>query len=136
MNYPLKSSNFEERQKNVRKKIWLTVVTLLIALILIGLPFSRNILFKIASPLWKLENWFVSVNSHNLELFRSKNALITENNDLKKKLALMYNMISLNQIIQTENDDLKALLERKDVKQNSVLAWLLIMWRTELIFFG
>ena len=124
MNYPLKSSNFEERKRNARKRNIITVVVLIFLILILATGPARNTLFFISDPIWKLENSIM--NSSLFEYFKSKQGLIDEKTALEQKLFLDGNLMSLNTTLQAENDSLKDLLGRKDTKQKTVLASVLV----------
>lgn len=124
MNYPLKSSNFEDRRRNAKKKILvITVVLVVIILIMIFTPI-RAVLFSIAEPVWKTENSIS--NSNFFQYFKTKQSLINERIAMEQKLFLAGNLMALNETLQAENDTLKDLLGRKEIKNNTVLASVLV----------
>jgi cell shape-determining protein MreC len=124
MNYLLKSSNFEDRKKTARKRILIVIIILVIALLILATGPARQAFFFIASPIWKLEN--AILNSSPARYFKSKQALMDEKTIMEQKLFLAGNLLALNDTLQTENDSLKDLLGRKDTKQKTVLASVLV----------
>ena len=124
MNYLLKSSNFENRKKTIRNRIWMVIVVLIIAILILSTGPARQTFFFISTPVWKLENSIV--NSNIFKYFKSKQTLIDEKNELEQKLFLAGNLLASNSILQTENDSLKDLLGRKDTKQKTILASVLV----------
>ena len=124
MNYLLKSSNFEDRKKNARKKVLYTTIILIILLLILATGPARRVLFSMALPIWKSENSFL--NSSIFEYFKSKQVLIDERLAMEQKLFMAGNLLALNTTLQTENDNLKDLLGRKDARQKTVLATILV----------
>ena len=124
MNYPLRSSNFEERRKNARKRVLYAGIVIVILLLILATTPARVILFSVAEPVWKAENFIA--NSHFFEYFRSKQTLIDERVAMEQKLFLAGDLMAVNQTLQAENDSLKDLLGRKDVKLKTVLAAILV----------
>jgi len=124
MNYLLKSSNFEDRKKNARKRILFTVAILIILVLIMLTSPVRTLLFSVAKPLWQTENSVF--NSNFFSYFKSKQSLIDDKVALEQKLFLAGNLMSLNDVLQTENDNLKDLLGRKDTKQKTILAAVLV----------
>lgn len=126
MNYPLKSSNFETRRKNLRKKILLVILVLIIALIVLSLTVAKQALFFIAKPIWKLESYIISLNANNIEYFRSKKSLIAEKQAMQQQIFEIGTLTALNTTLENENNTLKDLLGRKNIKQKTVLAAILV----------
>lgn len=124
MNYLLKSSNFEDRKKNAQKRVLYTSIILIIALLILATGPVRRALFSIAEPVWKSEN--AVSNSSFFQYFKFKQTLIDEKLALEQKLFMAGNLLALNQTLQTENENLKDLLGRKDSKQKTVLASVLV----------
>ena len=124
MNYLLKSSNFEDRRKNVRRRILIIASVLALALLLLAAGPVRQVFFSAAVPVWKSENSIFNYNS--FDYFRSKQSLINDNLALEQKLFLSGNLMALNSTLQAENDNLKDLLGRRDTKQKTVLAAVLV----------
>jgi cell shape-determining protein MreC len=123
MSYLLKSSNLEERKKNTRKKIWLvTLVLFVLVVVLITKPLRDSILF-IAEPILKVRNYVLSSNF--FEYFKSKQTLIDERVAVEQRLFLAGDLLAINQTLQSENDVLKDLLGRKDVKLPTILGAIL-----------
>ncbi len=124
MNYLLKSSNFEDRQKNARKKVAVTAGILILAGSIIAFTPVRNIFFLFSEPLWKLESSIAG--SSFFEYFKAKQTLINERQAMEQKLFLAGDLLAVNENLKTENDNLKDLLGRKDPKDKTVLATILV----------
>lgn len=123
MNYPLKSSNSRERQKSVKRRALIIIIILvLIVLLLLTTPL-RNTLFYIAKPIWKIESSIA--NSNFGEYFKSKQVLIDERRQVEEKLFLAGHLLAENEILRVENETLKDLLGRKELKAKTVLATVL-----------
>ena len=124
MNYLLKSSSFEDRKKNARRRILIVIVILIfISIVLLTTP-VRSLLFSLAEPIWKSQNSFI--NSNFIEYFKFKQTLINERLAIEQKLFMAGNLLALNTTLQKENDSLKDLLGRKDVKQKTILSAVLV----------
>lgn len=124
MNYLLKSSNFEDRKRQKQKRILFIAIGLFILCLIINTSPVRNLLFSIAKPAWQLKNSFL--NSNFLEYFKSKSTLLNEKMVLEQKLFLVANTLALNDVLQKENEMLKDVLERKDIKLKTILASVLV----------
>ena len=89
MNYLLKSSNFEERNRNAKKKVIVVAVILTIILLIMGTGLVRRSFFFLAEPFWKLENSFL--NSSIFEYFKSVNRQILSSGYQSKDLRFTSN---------------------------------------------
>ncbi len=126
MNYPLKSSNFEDRRRQSRKRNILVIIFLILILIILSTTIAKKTLFFIAEPVWAIENIFVGGFSNVFAHFESKQALINEKRDMQKQIFEAGTLSALNKVLQTENDTLKDLLGRKEIKHKTVLAAILV----------
>ena len=126
MSYPLKNSNFQNRRRNARQKLVLSFVFIVIILIILSTPWARQTLFYIANPVWIAESYIGSSFSNLFEHFKFKQTLIEEKDELEEKLSAQADLVLLNQVLQTENDNLKSLLGRKEIKHKSILAAVLV----------
>jgi cell shape-determining protein MreC len=126
MNYPQKSSNFENRKKASRHKILLIIVVLIIALIILATTVAKKTLFFIAEPIWKIENYIAASSANGVEYFKSKQTLMAEKQAMQAKIFEAGTLSSMNTILQTENDTLKDLLGRKNTKQRTILSAILV----------
>lgn len=124
MNYLLKSSSFEDRKKNARKRVFYTATVLVILLFVLATGPVRRAVFSISEPVWQAENSIF--NSSFFQYFKTKQSLIDDKVALEQKLFMAGNLLALNQTLQTENDNLKDLLGRKEIKQKTVLATVLV----------
>lgn len=124
MNYLLKSSNQADRQRQARRRVLITGLVLLLIILLMVIGPSRRLLFSLAEPLWRLEAGIK--NSPFLEYFKTKQTLIDEKRLLEQKLFLSGNLMALNETLDKENATLKDLLGRHEIKQDSVLATVLV----------
>jgi len=124
MNYLLKSSNFEDRRKMARRKILVTVLILVIGFFIINTHLTRQILFYIAEPIWKIQSRIS--NSSFGEYFRTKQNIINEKIALEQKLFLAGDLMAQNSVLQKENDTLKDLFDRKETKLKTILASILV----------
>lgn len=121
MNYLLKN-NSKPRGRNRRLKIG-AIALGLTAIFLISLTGAfKGFLNKIALPFWKFDSYAALKFSDTFSLIGSKSSLISENRRLSSELDKTSADLSALKIIQKENEDLKALLGRADIKKNAVLA--------------
>jgi cell shape-determining protein MreC len=124
MNYLLRSSSFEDRKKQARKKVWIVFLIMIIAVFVLTTGTVRKLIFSISEPIWQAENFVL--NSNFFQYFKSKQSLINDKTVLEQKLFLAGDMLALNQILQTENENLKDLLGRKETEQKTILATILV----------
>ena len=119
------TNNFNQNKKNKKTtKILILVVFLLI--IVFSFSWSRNILFGIGSPLWNLKRNINNSIENDFQILKSKGSLIEENNLLKEEISKESNDKILSDLIKKENDDLKTILNRKNDKNNYILANILV----------
>lgn len=120
MNYPLKNSS---KPRNEKWRVKLTVAILLFVIIFLfsRVELFRGFLNKTALPFWRFDNYAVSKLSDFFFIISSKNSLIAENKRLKEELTEVNVKLSLQKVIEKENDNLKLLLERDNAKTKIVL---------------
>ncbi len=82
-------------------------------------------MFRIGSPLWGTKSSIGSFFTNNIQLLKSKQSLINENNSLKGEIASTSEQIAITEIIRKENDDLKNLFGRENSKKD-ILASVLV----------
>jgi rod shape-determining protein MreC len=124
MSYLLKNNNFNGGHTN-RKKFVITV-SVIVLILVFCVPITRNFVFGMGTPVWKLYNFFGSVFQNNIEIVRSKNSLISENSVLKSELEKTKNLSTMNYVLKGENDDLKLILGRKTTGVNFILGAILV----------
>jgi len=124
MNFRQKSNDFERR--GGQKKFVLAGFFVVIFLLIFSFQSSREILFRVASPFWSVRNSITSFFANDIELMRSKSALITENDLLKTEIQNNKEDDLLAQALKNENNDLKNILNRKNTSQNGILATVLV----------
>lgn len=125
MNYPLRN-NSKPRNKNRRIKIG-AVIILFTALFLISFTGAlKGYLNKIALPFWRFDGFITQKFSNFFPIIGSKRSLILENRRLAEELNKIGSDLSVQKIIQKENEDLKALLGREEGENNLVLAAVLV----------
>jgi cell shape-determining protein MreC len=105
-------------------KMVVVIVILILAMLVMFTSPIRSFLFSLATPVWKLES--AIFNSSFFEYFKSKQALINERVALEQKLFLAGNLLAENSVLQTENESLKDLLGRKEIKAKTILARILV----------
>jgi len=124
MNYPLKSSNSQGRKRQANKKVLITIVSIVLLALLFLTQMFKNTLFFIAQPIWRIESSIA--NSSFGEYFKFKQTLINERLITEQKLFQAGNLLAENEMLRNENEILKDLLDRKDLKQKTVLARVLV----------
>jgi len=124
MNYLLKSKG-EKPQKKILKATSILIFVILFAYLL-STNFSKNILFAIGKPLWGISSSVVTFWDSNIEVFRSKKSLIEENNNLLAEIESSRKDLLFLDLAKKENETLKDLLNRKKLKDNLILASVLV----------
>ena len=123
-NYPQRNS-LNNRNRGGRP--WFTVITVFIVFVLIfSFSFSRNILFSIGTPFWRMGSGINNFFYNSLEILRSKSSLLAENQILQNNIKKGQKDEELNKILIQENADLKDLLGRKNISSKTVLASVLV----------
>lgn len=126
MSYRLKSSLIKSSEKRKRNKsLYISFIIFIIVIILFSFNVGRGILFSIGSPILSVKNYIVSTMSENLDVLRSKESLIAENRILKEIMGKNERLLLMSRVLQNENEDLKALLGRKNTRQKTVLSAIL-----------
>lgn len=125
MNFRQRSNDFD-RRNNRNKFIPAIIFVVVILLLIFSFSWPRNILFSAVSPLWKTKNAIASFFADDINLLKSKSALIAENNSLKAQIQIDMENQYLLQIAIGENNDLKNILNRKDYNPKEILAAVLV----------
>ena len=125
MNYPLRN-NSKSRNKN--KWLKFAIVALIFsAIFLISFTGAfRGYLNKIALPFWRFDSYAVNKFNNFFPIIGSKKSLILENRRLNQELSKIKADLSIQKILQKENEDLKALLGRDGARKNAVLSAVLV----------
>jgi len=124
MNYLLKSSNLEERKKYAQRRVLTNIIGLIVVMVILVTSPIRNFLFSIAKPMWNFENSFLNTN---FPLYiKSKESLINERLAIEQKLISTGNLLVENNVLRNENETLKDLLGRKEIRDKTVLASVLV----------
>ncbi len=124
MNYPLKSSNLKDRQRNAQKKVLIVIIFLAIVLVIFSTSPFKKVFFVVAEPVWKIKNSIV--NSNMGDYFKSKQTLTNERIALEQKLFMAGNLLAQNSILEKENEVFKDLLGRKEITKKTILASVLV----------
>src|SRR3989344_6642168 len=125
MNYLLKN-NSKSRNKNKRLK-FATSAIIFLAIFLISFTGAfRGYLNKIALPFWRFDSYAVNKFNNFFPIIGSKKSLILENRWLNQELSKIKADLSIQKIIQKENENLKALLGRDGARKNAVLSAVLV----------
>lgn len=125
MNYLLKN-NLKSKNKNWRLKI-ISIILLFILLFFIArIGVFKETLNKFALPFWKFDAYAGGEFSSLFSIIRSKKSLILENRRLNGELDKTKSEMLIYEELQKENQDLKALLGRDDVKKGLVLGAVLV----------
>jgi cell shape-determining protein MreC len=124
MNYLQKSSNFENRRREAKNKIFIITVCLIAVILILSIGTVRRSLFTVATPVWKFKNSIM--NSNFFEFFKTKKTLINERLAMEQRLFLAGNLLTTNDSLLRENEVLKDLLGRKEIKDKTILASILV----------
>ncbi|MBX4199931.1 rod shape-determining protein MreC [Candidatus Parcubacteria bacterium] len=84
-------------------------ILIIIALFIVGaivFPLTRGFLYRVLSPVWKGENAFSRGVKNLSDFFRSKEALIQENENLKAEIAAQDNLVLSCRVIEGTKDSL------------------------------
>lgn len=120
MSYPLRNSS---KPRNGKWRVKSAVAILLFATVFLfsRVDLFRGFLNKIALPFWKIDNYAVGKFSDFFSVIGSKNSLVAENRRLEEELTKANAELSIQKVIEKENDDLKSLFERSDTKMKVIL---------------
>ena len=125
MNY-LRKSN----QRQILKRLVPVVIVVLFAGItfsihIIAPDFFPRILNAVALPIWQARNGIADRINHTVDLIRSKQDLITQNETLTQKLAILKAALISKDMIERENTALRQMLGRNDLSK-TLLAEVLV----------
>jgi rod shape-determining protein MreC len=123
MNFRQRNNDFE--RKSGKNKFVLAGFIVLIFIIIFSFQGPRNILFGIGGPFWGVKNSIANFFSDNIQLLKSKSALIADNNLLKQEIQNDKENQLLSSALKNENDDLKNILGRKNNNQKEILSAIL-----------
>lgn len=103
------------RTSPTRKRWWIVggVLVLLISWYLLP-RFFTGVAALVWLPIEHTKAWFVSSAASVPQYFRDRSALLSEKEDLERKLAALSGVAMSNQKIRRENDDLRHLLSNDD----------------------
>ncbi len=125
MNSHQRNNNFLVRG-STNRNIFLPIVAVIFLIGIFSLPFVKNILFKIGTPLWTVKNSISSFFSDNIGILSSKVSLLNENRLLKEQIGSRQKEQALFDLLKKENEDLKNVLERNTSKKNLLLGAVLV----------
>lgn len=109
-----------------KKSILVPFFIVIFLIFIFSLSYTRNILFTVGTPLWYIKNSTVNFVSENLSVLKSKTSLLEENSQLKDQLLLKNKEQALYEILKSENEDIKNILNRKKNTQNLLLSTVLV----------
>lgn len=112
--------------KDNNKNILFPIIAVIFFIIVFSLPWSRNLLFSMGSPLWAIKNTVSSFFSDNIEIFNSKSGLLKENGLLKEQVLAKSKEQILFNILKKENEDFKNILNRNKNNQKLLLTAILV----------
>ena len=113
MNYLIKNNTRAGKKK---KKIVVGVL-LFVVISIFGTSLFSDIFSRLGTVIWDSENFISRSIRDTVRLFQSKNALIAENEELKKRLETMVVDALATDIMRQENIDLKEILGRTEDKK-------------------
>ena len=125
MSYPQKN-NYRSRGRNSRLKIIAIIIAIVILFFISQLGLLGEVIHRIASPLWKAENYTVDKFSGMFSVIRSKKSLISEGRALREELGKANANLLIQKVYQKENEDLKVLLGRNNGRKNVILSAVLV----------
>lgn len=124
-NYPLRNS-LKHKNKNWRLKIVMLIFIFGAVLPATLTGYLKSSLSRIALPFWRLDKYAVQKFSDFFPIIHSKKSLILENRRLLEKLSKNDSDVLMTKILQKENQDLKILLGRDEIKNNLILGAVLV----------
>lgn len=101
------------------------IIAIIFLITIFSFSWTRNVLFKIGTPLWTIKNSISSLFLDNIGVLNSKTDLLKENRLLRQQVGLKEKDLALFEIIKKENDDLKNILGRKKEDQKLILSVIL-----------
>lgn len=113
MNYLIKNNSRGDKKK---KKI-LAGVLFFVVISFFAPSFFSGIFSQVGGVVWNSENFIFRSVRDTIQLFRFKNSLLAENEELKKRLETMVVDALATDIMRQENSDLKEVLGRIDDKK-------------------
>jgi rod shape-determining protein MreC len=108
--------------RNGRKSPLILVCVVIFLILIFTFSASRNFLLTLFSPLWNVENSFITFFKSNTILLESKESLIAQNNMLQQEVTQNQENTLFDTLLKSENDDLKNILNRKPQNQKQILA--------------
>ncbi len=109
-----------------KKSILIPFFIVIFLIIIFSISYTRNILFTAGTPLWYVKNSTVNFISENLAVLKSKRSLLEENSQLKDQLFAKNKQQALYEVLKSENEDIKNILNRKKNSQNLLLSAVLV----------
>lgn len=125
MNFHQKNKFYSTRN-NTNKNFFLPIISVIFFITFFSFSWTRNILFGISSPLWILKNNTISFFDKNISVLNSKIDLLKENAILKKQIKVKEKDYALFDLLRTENQDLKSILNRKEEDQKVLLGTVIV----------
>ena len=126
MNYRLRSSSVEGRERSSRhRKMWVAIAVL-VGIVVLHTLWGRQVLTALAVPVWQSQHTLGGWWAENIVVLKSKQALIRENLRLMDELNDVRVNIFMNQVLKKENEDLKMLLGKRPENIKSVIAAVLV----------
>jgi cell shape-determining protein MreC len=126
MNYHLTSNNAKNRRRASRQRTVIGLAALLIIIALAFTPWARRFLHFIAAPIWQVENSTTNSTTNLISHWQTKQNLLNEISSLQARIFEAGQLEALNKILETENNELKSLLGRPELKQDSILSAVLV----------
>lgn len=124
MSFLQRNKNFLIRESD-KRNIFLPFLIFIIILI-VSLPWTRNIIFGIGTPFWNIRNSITTFFDQNIGVLNSKQELLKENSLLKDELNQNNQELVLYDLLKKENDDLKNILNRNKLNQKLILSTVLL----------
>jgi rod shape-determining protein MreC len=126
MSFLQKNNSFTSQYNREKKPPVISILVIIFIIIILSLPITRNLLFYIGTPIWKIKTNITIFLTDNYKLFSSKKTLIQENLILKDEITTLSQEKVFTDIIKRENEDLKSIFLRKNKNQDHILATVLV----------
>ena len=123
MSFRQRNNDFDKKKR--KEQICSCRLFVIIFIIIFSFRGTQQILFGVGAPFWGVRNSIMNFFSDNIQLLKSKSALIAENNLLKQEIQNNQEDQLLSSALKNENDDLKNIIGSKSNSQKEILSAIL-----------